>query len=234
AYTFNGHSFTPDEYPSSSKIYQLLENDGKTYVVVISQDNGSASSPQYRIFDVSGDLLLPSPLIGSGIDDHLKDKWSIINGDAVATIQKDDGTSGLTYHVREGKINLVSSVQDNPLVGPSKPPGGDYAALVVGMKLKDVFHLKAINPLLRKAFPRSVYEDMQKLAEEDFGSEFQAKNIGSIASLSQPHNSSHRYLALAIEANGTIGAIFSPGTGREQFFGPPNSLVKLELERSLH
>lgn len=234
AYTFNGHAFTPDDFPFSSKIYKILEGDGKTYVITINQDSGSASSPQYRAFDVTGNDFISSPLIGAGIGDHIKGSWSVMGGDAVVTLQKDDGASSSVYHVREGRLTSSLLDKDTALTGPDTPPGGDYAAFVTGMRLKEVFHLKAINPLLRKAFPGTIYNDVQKLAEEDFGSGFESKTFGSIASVSQPHNSNGRYIAIAIEPNGAIDAIFSPDNRQEQSYGLKNDFVKLELEKALH
>ncbi|MBS1026043.1 hypothetical protein [Gluconobacter cerinus] len=234
AYTFNGHAFTPDEYPATSKISKIIEGDGKTYVVTVDQDGGSASSPQYRAFDVTNNELVPSPLVGEGIGDHIKENWSVVDGDAVVTLQKDDGVSINIYHIREGRITSKKMSKDTALTGPVKPPGGDYAAFVNGMRLKEVFHLRAINPLLRKAFPGGTFDDVQKLAEEDYGSGFQSKSIGSVASVSQPHNSNSRYLAIAIEPSGVIDAIFSPENHQERFYGITNPLVKLELEKALH
>jgi len=233
AYTFNGHAFTPEDPSFSSQIYKIIEGYGKTYVVTVDQDNGSASSPQYRAFDVTGDDLIASPLVGEGIGDHIKGTWSVISGDAVAILEKDDGSSANIYHVREGRITSNPLSRDTGLTGPATPPGGDYAAFVVGMRLRDVFHLKAINPLLRKAFPGTTYDDVQKLANEDFGSGFETKAIGSVASISQPHNSNGRYLSIVIEPSGTVDAIFSSDNRQEQFYGPKNDFVRLELEKVL-
>ncbi|WP_099253330.1 hypothetical protein [Gluconobacter albidus] len=233
AYTFNGHAFTPDDYSFSSKIFKIIEGDGKTYVITVDQDDGSASAPQYRAFDVTGDAFIPSALIGQGIGDHLDGAWSVIGGDAVATIQKDDGSSATTFHIRDGLVHILTQGRDNSLSGPSTPPGGDYAAFVAGMRLKEAFHSKAINPILRKAFPEPVYSDVFKLAEEDFGSAFQAGNQGSFAFLSQPHDSRDRYIAIAIQPNGTAVAIFSSNGHHEVTYGNPDPLIKMRLQREI-
>lgn len=228
-FSFKGHAFTPDDAAAFGGVHSILEEDGHIYVVATENGGGNASSPQFRIFDVSNpDHPIMSDLMGESISDALVSDWEIKNGAVVGKFQEDDGSYTLECSFKNGKSGIKKIPYAEELQGPVKAPGGDTAIYANEHPILFSFTAKALAIKLKSILPEDVYKEARSIAFET-NDAFFSPSHGVVSAKAFKKHDPGEWISIAIDHAGKISAAFSWGGNKGAYYGSPDELTKFAL-----